>query len=71
MTSRTLTAMRRSHIPVTLDSWLIWNGTDPSADVSVELCEIVPDSLRDELNDRLEMQAYYERLLEETSRVRA
>jgi len=55
-TSATLALMQRSG-RVTLDRWLALNACDPSAPVDAELLEIVPEPLREELDDRLRMQS--------------
>jgi hypothetical protein len=64
-TGATLGVMRRTGGRLTLDRWLELNACDPSAPVDAELLEIVPEVLREELDDRLRMQSRYDRVYNE------
>lgn len=68
MRSPLLMLLRESGAPVTLDDWLSASDCDNTFDA--ELLEVIPAEFRDEYNDRLRLNSYYERKFAEQTAVK-
>lgn len=58
-TSPTIAVLQMYGVESSLDAWLDFNGVSDVYDA--ELLEVVPEEFRDEYNDRLRLNAHYER----------
>ena len=55
----TISVLLMYGVEPTLDAWLDFNGVSDVYDA--ELLEVIPEEFRDEYNDRLRLNAHYER----------